>query len=178
METNEVKLKMDKTIESLKGELSKIRTGRASTGLLDTIQVDYYGTKTALKNMATLSVPEPRLLTVQPWDISQIEAIEKAILKADLGLTPNNDGKIIRIQIPQLSEERRKELVKLVGKVGEEAKVAARMVRRDANESLKKMGLSEDDVRKRQVDIQKITDQQIVFIDTLLASKEKDILNV
>src|SRR3989338_1827921 len=177
METNEVKLKMDKTIESLKGELSKIRTGRASTGLLDTIQVDYYGTKTALKNMATLSVPEPRLLTVQPWDISQIEAIEKSILKSDLGLTPTNDGKIIRIQIPQLSEERRKELVKLVGKVGEEAKVSVRMVRRDANESLKKMGLSEDDVRKRQVDIQKITDQQIVFIDTLLASKEKDILN-
>ena len=177
MET-EVKAKMDKTIESLKTELTKIRTGRASTGLLDTIQVDYYGTKTALKNMATLSVPEPRLLTVQPWDISQIEAIEKSILKSDLGLTPTNDGKIIRIQIPQLSEERRKEMVKLVGKVGEEAKVAIRMVRRDANEGLKNAGLSEDDVRKRQAEIQKVTDQQIAFIETLLKNKEKDILNV
>ena len=170
--------KMKKAIENLKKELSKIRTGRANPALLDTIQVDYYGTKTQLKNMANISTPEARLLVIQPWDISQISAIEKTILESDVGLTPNNDGKVIRIQVPQLTEERRRDLVKVVKKVGEEARVAVRMIRRDANEELKNQNLPEDDVRKKQDVIQKETDRFIQEIDTLLVSKEKDIMNV
>ena len=169
---------MDKSIESLKAELGKLRSGRATTAILDTVTVDYYGAKTSLKNIATLSVPEPRLLTIQPWDMSQIGAVEKAILAADLGLQPNNDGKIIRIQIPPLSEERRKELVKVVKKMGEEARVAVRMIRRDANEAAKTQNLPEDESRKYQSDVQKITDDTIQKIDSLLQNKEKDILNV
>lgn len=178
MEAKDIHIKMEKSIESLKGELNKIRTGRASTALLDTIVVECYGSRMPLKNVATVSAPEARLLTVQPWDATVVDAIEKAIQIADLGLVPTNDGKIIRIQIPSLSEERRKELVKVVKKVGEEAKVAVRMIRRDANEAFKKLNLSEDDVRKRQNEIQKLTDDQIKKIDVLLESKEKDILNV
>lgn len=170
--------KMKKAIENLKKELSKIRTGRANPALLDTIQVDYYGTKTQLKNMANISAPEARLLVIQPWDVSQIAAIEKTILEADLGLTPNNDGKVIRIQVPQLTEERRRDLVKVVKKVGEEARVSVRMIRRDANEELKNQNLPEDDIRKKQELIQKETDRFIQEIDTLLVSKEKDIMNV
>ena len=169
---------MDKSIENLKAELGKLRSGRATTAILDTVTVDYYGAKTSLKNIATLSVPEPRLLTIQPWDMSQIGAVEKAILAADLGLQPNNDGKIIRIQIPPLSEERRKELVKVVKKMGEEARVAVRMIRRDANEAAKTQNLPEDESRKYQSDVQKITDDTIQKIDSLLQNKEKDILNV
>ncbi|OGQ14029.1 MAG: ribosome recycling factor [Deltaproteobacteria bacterium RIFCSPHIGHO2_02_FULL_40_11] len=170
--------KMKKAIENLKKELSKIRTGRANPALLDTIQVDYYGTKTQLKNMANISAPEARLLVIQPWDVSQIAAIEKTILEADLGLTPNNDGKVIRIQVPQLTEERRRDLVKVVKKVGEEARVSVRMIRRDANEELKNQNLPEDDIRKKQELIQKETNHFIQEIDTLLVSKEKDIMNV
>lgn len=169
---------MQKALESLRSELSKIRTGRASIGLLDTVMVDYYGNMTPLKNIATLSAPEARLLTVQPWDVSQIPAIEKAIMNSGLGLTPSNDGKIIRIQIPLLSEERRKELVKLTKKMGEESKISIRMIRRDANDELKKEKLPEDTERKQQNEVQKMTDEFIQKVDQLLAIKEKDILNV
>ncbi|MBI4041375.1 MAG: ribosome recycling factor [Deltaproteobacteria bacterium] len=178
MNVKEFENKMLKSIESLKGELTKIRTGRAHPALLDTVIVDCYGSKMPLKSMASVSAPEPRLLTIQPWDISQISAIEKSILTSDLGLTPNNDGKIIRIQIPSLTEERRKDLVKLVKKIGEEARVSIRMLRRDANEDLKKGSLPQDDVRKLQDQIQKMTDRFIKEVDTLLENKEKDILNV
>jgi len=130
-------LKMEKTIIALKTDLNKVRTGRASLALLDDIRIDYYGTSTLLNQMATLAVPEPRLITIQPWDPTTIGEIEKAILKSDLGLTPMNDGKIIRINIPRLTEERRKELVKVVKKMGEATKVALRNIRRDANDQLK-----------------------------------------
>ena len=178
MDLNSIQAKMQKSLESFKGELTKIRTGRASTALLDTVMVDYYGSMTALKNMATISAPEPRLLTVQPWDVTHIAAIEKAIQSSDLGLTPGNDGKVIRVPLPPLSEERRKDLVKLVKKIGEDAKVSVRNVRRDANDSLKNENLPEDDLRKAQAQVQKFTDENIQKIDSLLLSKEKDILNV
>lgn len=170
--------RMNKVIGSLKTELGKIRTGRATTALLDTIMVDAYGSRMPLKSLATVSAPEARLLTIQPWDVSQTDAIEKAIRSSDLGLTPTNDGKLIRIQIPPLSEERRRELVKLVKKVGEEARVSVRMIRRDANDGLKNETIPEDMKRKLQEKIQKLTDEQIKQIDLLLDSKEKELLNV
>ena len=165
-------------IGSLKTELGKIRTGRATTALLDTIMVDAYGSRMPLKSLTTVSAPEARLLTIQPWDVSQTDAIEKAIRSSDLGLTPTNDGKLIRIQVPPLSEERRRELVKLVKKVGEEARVSIRMIRRDANDGLKNETIPEDMKRKLQEKIQKLTDEQIKQIDLLLDSKEKELLNV
>ncbi len=176
----ETRDRMGKTIVALENELKRIRTGRASTSLLDGIKVDYYGTPTVLNQMATVAVPESRLITIQPWDASIIKDIEKAILKSDLGLTPSNDGKIIRIAIPPLSEERRKELVKLVHKTSEEHKVAVRNIRRDANELIKgfkKDGdVSEDQAFKAQDKIQKITDGYIQKIDEIYNSKEKEIL--
>ena len=157
-----------------------MRTGRASLSILDNILVDYYGTMTPINQMATLAVPESRLITIQPWDVSIIKEIEKAILKSDLGLTPSNDGKIIRISIPPLTEERRKELVKVVHKMCEDHKVTVRNVRRDANDllkSLKKDGeISEDDAFKGQDQIQKITDEHIKLIDECYKNKEKEIL--
>jgi ribosome recycling factor len=172
--------RMAKTIAALTGELKRIRTGRASASVLDGIKVDYYGTLTPLNQMATIAVPESRLLTIQPWDATVIKDIEKAILKSDLGLTPSNDGKLIRIAIPPLSEERRKELVKLVQKTGEEHKVAVRNIRRDANELIKgfkKDGdISEDDAFKAQDRIQKITDEYIERVDAICKTKEKEIL--
>ena len=176
----ETKDRMGKSITALKNELKRIRTGRASTSLLDGIKADYYGTPTALNQMATIAVPESRLITIQPWDASAIKEIEKAILKSDLGLTPSNDGKLIRIGIPPLSEERRKELVKLVYKTCEEYKVAIRNVRRDSNELIKgfkKDGdISEDDAFKAQDQIQKITDGYIQQIEGIFKDKEKEIL--
>lgn len=169
---------MGKAIGSLKSELGKIRTGRATTALLDTVMVEAYETRMPLSSLATISVPEARLLTIQPWDVSQTDAIEKAIRTSDLGLTPTNDGKLIRIQIPPLSEERRRELVKLVKKMGEEARVAIRMIRRDANDDLKKSTVPEDVKRKLQEKIQKMTDEQTRQIDSLLEQKEKELLNV
>ncbi len=172
--------RMAKTIIALENELKRIRTGRASLSLLDAIRVDYYGTVTPLDQMATLAVPESRLITIQPWDASVLKDIEKAILKSDLGLTPSNDGKIIRLAIPPLTEERRKELVKVVHKMCEEHKVAARNIRRDSNDllkSLKKDGdISEDDAFKAQDETQKITDQFINKIDEVYKEKEKEIL--
>ena len=171
---------MGKSVEALKNELKRLRTGRASLAILDGIKVDYYGTMTPLNQMATLAVPESRLITLQPWDASVIKDIEKAILKSDLGLTPSSDGKIIRISIPQLTEDRRKELVKVVHKVCEEHKVSIRNFRRDSNDlikSMKKEGeISEDDAFKGQDRIQKITDEHIKLIDECFTEKEKEIL--
>lgn len=172
--------RMEKSIESLKKELKRVRTGRASLSLLDGIKVDYYGTQTPLNQMASLSVPESRLIVIQPWDVSVIKEIEKAILKSDLGLTPSSDGKLIRIAIPPLTEERRKELVKVVNKIAEEYKVAIRNIRRDGNEMVKELKkeseISEDDAFKAQDEIQKITDEYIGKIDEVQAAKEKEIL--
>jgi ribosome recycling factor len=171
---------MGKSIAALKNELNRLRTGRASLSILDPIKVDYYGTLTPMNQMATLAVPESRLITIQPWDVSVIKDIEKAILKSDLGLTPSNDGKIIRIAIPPLTEERRKELVKIVHKICEDYKVSVRNIRRDANELLKSMKkdgeISEDDAFKAQDQVQKITDEQIKLIDECYKEKEKEIL--
>jgi len=176
----ETKERMAKTIDDLENELKRVRTGRASLSLLDGIRVDYYGTQTPLNQMASLSVPESRLIVIQPWDVSAIKEIEKAILKSDLGLTPSSDGKLIRISIPPLTEERRKELVKVVSKMCEEHKIAARNIRRDANELIKgfkKDGdIAEDDAFKAQDSIQKITDDYITRIDDIYKAKEKEIL--
>ena len=176
----ETKDSMGKSVEALKNELSRMRTGRASLSILDPIKVDYYGTMTPLNQMATLAVPESRLITIQPWDASVIKDIEKAILKSDLGLTPSNDGKIIRISIPQLTEERRKELVKMVHKVCEDYKVAIRNFRRDSNDLLKSMKkegeISEDDAFKAQDKVQEITDEHIKLVDECYKEKEKEIL--
>ncbi len=174
--------RMQKSIEALKGELNRVRTGRASIALLDGIKVDYYGTPTPLNQVATLAVPESRLITIQPWDASIIGDIEKAILKSELGLVPTSDGKIIRISIPQLTEERRKELVKLVKRLGENAKIAIRNIRRDANEFVKKKEkekeISQDELKKNQEEIQKLTDDFVKEIDTLIEKKEKEIMEI
>jgi ribosome recycling factor len=176
----ETKESMGKTVEALKRELQRIRTGRASLSVLDGIKVDYYGTPTPLNQMATLAVPESRQITIQPWDASVIKDIEKAILKSDLGLTPSNDGKILRISIPPLTEERRKELVKVIHKICEDHKVTVRNIRRDSNEllkSLKKDGdISEDEAFRSQDEVQKITDEHIKRIDECYSEKEKEIL--
>ncbi|MBC2693692.1 MAG: ribosome recycling factor [Desulfobacteraceae bacterium] len=177
----ETKENMSKSIAALKKDLNKVRTGRASLFLLDGIFVDYYGTRTPINQMASLSVPESRLIIIQPWDVTVIKEIEKAILKSELGITPSNDGKIIRISIPPLTEERRKELVKIVQKICENYKVAMRNIRRDSNElikGLKKDGdISEDDAFKAQAQVQKITDEQIKLInDDIFKEKEKEIL--
>jgi ribosome recycling factor len=171
---------MDKSVVSLKKELKRMRTGRASLAILDGIKVDYYGTPTPLNQTATLAVPESRLITIQPWDASVIKDIEKAILKSDLGLTPSSDGRIIRISIPQLTEERRKELVKVVHKKCEDFKVSVRNIRRDANDLLKSMKndgeITEDEAFKSQEQVQKITDEHIELIDECYQEKEKEIL--
>lgn len=177
---SETREKMSKTITALENELKKVRTGRASLSLLDGIRADYYGTPTPLNQMASLSVPESRLIMIQPWDVTAIKEIEKAILKSDLGLTPANDGKLIRISIPPLTEERRKEIVKLVNKMCEDKKVALRNIRRDANEMLKILkkdgDISEDDSFKAQDKVQKITDEHVGIVDDTFKNKEKEIL--
>ena len=174
--------RMDKSIESLKHEFASIRTGRASVALLDKIMVDYYGSPTPINQVANISVPEPRMILVAPWDKSMIGAIEKAILQSDLGLNPGNDGTAIRLTIPQLTEERRKEIVKIVHKKAEDAKVAVRNIRRDSNDVLKKeekaKTITEDDVKDGLDQIQKLTDKKIKQIDDLKAVKEKDVLEV
>lgn len=177
---DETRQGMQKSIKALKQELTRVRTGRASLSLLDGIRVDYYGTLTPLNQMASLSVPESRLITIQPWDTNMLKEIEKAILKSDLDLTPTNDGKIIRISIPPLTEERRKQLVKVVSKICEDFKIAVRNIRRDSNDmlkSLKKDGdISEDDAFKAQDRVQEITDEHIKLIDDVYNEKEKEIL--
>jgi len=174
--------KMEKAIEAFKGSLVKLRTGRASVAMLDHISIDYYGNPTPLNQVANLSVPEPRSITVQPWDVSQIGDIERAIIASDLGLTPGNDGKLIRINIPQLTEERRKELVKLSRKYGEDCKVAIRNCRRDANDGLKKLEkdkkISQDEQKKAEKQVQELTDKETLSVDEILAQKEKEIMEV
>jgi ribosome recycling factor len=171
---------MGKSVEDLKREFKKVRTGRASLSILDGIRVNYYGTPTPLNQMATLAVPESRLITIQPWDVSGIKEIEKAILKSDLGLTPSSDGKIVRIAIPPLTEERRKELVRVINKMSEEHKVAVRNIRRDANDMLKDLkkegDISEDEAFKAQDQVQKITDDYINLVEQVTKEKEKEIL--
>jgi ribosome recycling factor len=178
----DLKERMGKAVEALKREYARVRTGRASVALLDGIRVSYYDTPTPLNQMASLSVPEPRLIVIQPWDKTAIGDIEKAILKSELGLTPMNDGKIIRIAIPPLTEERRKELVKVARKMAEENKVAIRNIRRDANEMLKDLKkekeITEDDLFRSQEEVQSITDEFISKVDELCADKEKEILEI
>jgi len=178
----ELEEKMKKSVESLRRELSGIRTGKATTNLLDGIKVEYYGNQTALNQVASISVPEHRLIVIQPWEKKMIEEISKVILKSNLGLNPVNDGNVIRLAIPPLTEERRKDLVKLVKKFGEESKVALRNVRREANEQLlkaeKDKQISEDDRRKSQETVQKITDKFIQEVDKVLEAKEAEVLEV
>ena len=173
---------MEKTISALDKSFSRVRTGRASVSLLDGIRVDYYGAPTPIVQVATLSVPERRLIVIAPWDATVIGAIEKAIQKSDLGLTPSNDGKVIRLAIPQLTEERRKELVKIVKKMAEEGKVKLRNSRRDANEELKDIKknskMAEDELFAAQEEVQKLTNSHIEKIDKVLALKEKEIMEI
>lgn len=178
----DIEAKMEKSLSSLKTDLNKVRTGRASLSLFDDIRVDYYGTPTPLSQVATLSVPEARLITIQPWDMSVTAEIEKAILKSELGLTPASDGKIIRIPIPRLTEERRKELVKVVRKMAEAAKVALRNVRREANDQLKGLEknkkIAQDELHQMMEKVQTSTDKYIERVDAALAAKEKEILEI
>jgi len=174
--------KMDKAIEALKKHLASMRTGRASLSIFDDLMVDYFGTPTPLSHVATLSVPESRLITIQPWDPKVISDIEKAIQKSELGLNPGNDGKIIRIAIPTLTEESRKEIVKQVHKKGEEAKISVRSIRRECNEEMKKNEkedhVSEDETKKSIEEIQKITDSYIKKVDETVAHKEAEVMEV
>ncbi|MES2102827.1 MAG: ribosome recycling factor [Pseudomonadota bacterium] len=174
--------RMQKSIETLKSDLSKVRTGRAHTGILDHVQVDYYGSATHITQVANVTLIDARTIGVQPWEKKMISAIEKAIRDADLGLNPSTQGEMIRVPTPPLTEERRKEMVKLVKTEGEDAKIAIRNIRRDANESLKKLlkdkACSEDDERRAQDDVQKLTDKFVSEVDKLLAEKEKEVLTV
>jgi len=176
------KTRMDKAVSDLQHDLAAIRTGRASLGLLDHIRVDYYGTPTPLNQVANLHVPEPSLITIQPWDVSQIVPIEKAIRTSDLGLNPANDGKIIRLPIPPLTEERRKELVKKLHGAAEHHRVAVRNIRRDGNDAVKKLlkdkKITEDEEKKAHDEIQKLTDSYMAKIDQLSKTKEKEILEI
>lgn len=178
----DLKKSMEKSIGSFTNELKKIRTSRASTALLDGVMVDYYGTPTPLNQLGTISVPESRLITIQPWDVNSIGDIEKAILKTDLGLTPQNDGKLIRITIPNLTEERRKELVKHVKKMSEDYKITLRNQRRDSNDFLKEMKkekeISEDDYFRLHDRVQEITNEYVKKTDEILAEKEKEIMEI
>jgi ribosome recycling factor len=173
---------MDKALQSLKAELAKVRTGRASTALVDTVHVDYYGSTTPLTQVANVTTPDARTIQIAPWEGSMLGAIEKAILAANLGLTPQNDGKVVRISVPAMTEERRKEMVKLVKRMGEESKVAIRNHRRDANEEVKKQekakALTEDDAKKAMEVIQKKTDEKVAEVDKVMLAKEKEIMTV
>jgi ribosome recycling factor len=174
--------RMDKSVETAAHEFTTVRTGRASAALLDRIEVDYYGTPTPLKQLATINVPEPRMLTIQPYDPSSVKSIERAIQESDLGLTPSNDGKIIRLPIPQLTEERRKELVKVVRGLAEEGRVAIRNVRRDVMHHLKELvkagDVGDDAERRAEERVQKLTDDHVARIDDLLKHKEAEIMEV
>jgi len=176
------KEKMDKTISFYKEELKSVRTGRANVAIFDNVKVDYYGNPTPLSQVGTLSAPEPRLITISPWEPTLIPEIEKAIQNSNMGLNPSNDGKLVRVPIPQLTEERRKEYVKLCKKMGEDTKVAVRNERRSANDAIKKLEkdkeISEDDMKKYQDEVQKITDDYIKKIDELTDAKEKDIMEI
>ncbi|GFE59343.1 ribosome recycling factor [Geobacter sp. AOG1] len=173
---------MDKTIDSLRKEFQKIRTGRASTALLDDVKIDYYGNPSPLSQVATLAVPEARTITIQPWETKMIPVIEKAIMNANLGLTPANDGKVIRLNLPPLTEERRKDIVKQLKKMGEESKVALRNIRRDSIDDLKKLEkdkkISEDDLKRAEKEVQDHTDKHVAKVDEVVVHKEKEVMEV
>jgi ribosome recycling factor len=179
---SEARTAMDKAVKSLKREMAKVRTGRASVSLLDDIKVDYYGVPTPLSQVATLSVPEARLITVQPWEKNLIPDIEKAIFKADLGLTPSSDGQLIRLPVPALTEERRREMVKIIKRMSEDAKISVRNARRDANETLKMLEkekeITEDDLKRSEKDVQQLTDEFVGTIDAVVQGKEKEVMEV
>lgn len=174
--------KMQKSFDNLLEEYGSIRAGRANPHVLDRLKVDYYGTPTGLQQVANISVPEPRMILIQPWEASMVREIEKVILTSDLGINPTNDGKVIRLVFPELTEERRKELAKEVKKKGEAAKVAVRNIRRDANDSLKKLGksadVSEDEIKQLEEEVQKLTDKYVANIDKAVEDKSKEILTV
>lgn len=174
--------KMQKSLQNLAEEFGSIRAGRANPHVLDKIRVDYYGTPTGLQQVANISVPEPRMIQIQPWEASLVREIEKAIISSDLGINPTNDGKVIRLVFPELTEERRKELAKDVKKKGENAKIAVRNIRRDANDALKKLGksgeVSEDEVKQLEDEVQKMTDKYIVKVDKAVEEKTSEILTV
>lgn len=182
MDYTKIQEKMEKTISNFAERLSEIRAGRANPAILNKVKIDYYGTPTPINQMAGISVPEARLIVIQPWDISVLKDIEKAILASDIGINPNNDGKVIRLAFPELNEERRKELVKDVKKMAEEAKVAVRGARRDGIETAKaeqKEGnMTEDELKQAENEIQKLTDKNVEEIDKILANKEKEIMSV
>jgi ribosome recycling factor len=180
--TQQVGQKMDKAIEALRREFQSVRTGKASAQLLDVVRVDAYGSQVPLNQVATVSAPEARLLVIQPWDPKMIGPIEKAIQLSDLGLNPSNDGKIVRVPIPALTEERRREFVKLLHKMAEEARVAVRQVRKDSNDEIKRRQkdgeISEDQARREQDEVQKLTDQHVQKVEELLKHKEAEVLEV
>jgi len=178
MDINQAKQRMESAVEVLRKEFSGLRTGRASVNLLDSIHVDAYGSMMPLNQVGTVNVPEPRLLTVQVWDKGLVKAVEKAIRDAGLGLNPQPDGQLVRVPVPELSGERRQELVKIAGKYGEHARVAVRNVRRDAMDALKKEKLSEDEHKVQNEKVQKLTDETIKKVDETLAAKEKEITNI
>lgn len=182
MEYTNLKERMEKTINNFSEKLSEVRAGRANPAILNKVKIDYYGTPTPINQVAGVSVPEARLIVIQPWDLSVLKEIERAILASDIGINPNNDGKVIRLAFPELNEERRKELVKEVKKMSEEAKVAIRAIRRDGIEEAKaeqKEGIiTEDDLKKSENEIQKMTDKSIEEIDEILSKKEKEIMSV
>lgn len=182
MDYSHIEEKMNKTISVFEENLAEVRAGRANPAILNKVKVDYYGVSTPISQVAGISIPEARLIVIQPWDISILKEIEKAILASDIGINPNNDGKVIRLAFPELNEERRKDLVKEIRKTAEEAKVAVRSIRRDGIDEFKKKQkeseITEDELRTAEEDIQKITDKKIEEIDTILANKEKEIMSV
>lgn len=182
MNFDEIKEKMEKTLSVFENNLSEIRAGRANPAILNKIKIDYYGVPTPISQVAGISVPEARLIVIQPWDLSVLKEIEKEILKSDIGINPNNDGKVIRLNFPELNEERRKEIVKSIKKIAEDAKVAIRAIRRDGIEEFKKKQkdseITEDELKTAEDEIQKITDKNVDEIDKMLANKEKEVMSV
>ena len=179
---NNYEEKMKKALEALRREFGSLRTGRATPALLEKVMVDYYGTPTPVNQVANVSVPEPRMIVIQPWEKTMVQPIEKAIMKSDLGMNPNSDGAVIRLNIPQLTQERRQEIVKQVHKKAEESRVVVRNLRRDANDAVKKLEkdklISEDEVKKGQEDVQKLTDKYIKEVDSIMTAKEKEVMEV
>ncbi len=182
MELSHIEEKMDKTISVLEENFAEVRAGRANPAILNKITVDYYGTPTPINQVAGISVPEARLIVIQPWDLNLLKEIEKEILKAEIGINPNNDGKVIRLAFPELNEERRKEIVKDIKKMAEDSKVSIRSIRRDAMDEAKKMKndneMTEDELKQAEDQIQKLTDKKVQEIDNLLSNKEKDIMSI
>lgn len=182
MDFTNIKEKMDKTINVYNEKLSEVRAGRANPAILNKVKIDYYGTPTPINQVAGVSVPEARLIVIQPWDMSVLKEIEKAILASDIGINPNNDGKVIRLSFPELTEERRKDLVKDIKKMAEEAKIAIRSVRRDGIEEAKAQqkegNMTEDELKQAENEIQKLTDKSVEEIDKILANKEKEVMSV